>query len=275
MWLAHGIWQERVEELLHVSQLVVMIIGEIKGKDGLAWEVCQLLSLREREKVILVVPPLPEEVVEHRWLVYHEVSRGLISPYQGGEVAARFGASGECRVVRFGCRQDGDYLVALGDLIGPAPSTGATWRPTATLMDKIRDLVLWFAEDPDSDLLNRKVVLDFRIGGMIREWFNPSRARRSRTWIERLTSQLGALRLATEIHADKFTPERLDRIHHALHEVEESLDRCVQLSESTSGVRSDDLDGERQRLLEKLEDARARIRREDQPEDRAGLTSTL
>ena len=42
-WVDHGKWQERVEELLHDSQFVVMIVGEIKGKDGLS---CRLAHWR-------------------------------------------------------------------------------------------------------------------------------------------------------------------------------------------------------------------------------------
>jgi hypothetical protein len=120
LWVPDHSWQARVEELLHGCRLVVMIVGEIKGEDGLAWEVGRLLSMEEPEKVVLVVPPIDEWVVKRRWQVYHRMSGGRIPPYMGGEVAARFTAGGGCRVVRFGCRADGDYLVALGDLVGPA-----------------------------------------------------------------------------------------------------------------------------------------------------------
>jgi hypothetical protein len=131
LWITEDRWQGRVEELLRSCRFVVMIVGEIKGEDGLAWEVGRLLALQEPEKIVLVVPPVDEWVVKRRWQVYHRMSGGRIPPYMGGEVAARFTASGGCRVIRFGCRADGDYLVALGDLVGPALRTSMSRRRPA------------------------------------------------------------------------------------------------------------------------------------------------
>jgi hypothetical protein len=258
MWVNHLEWQEKVEELLHRCHFVVMIVGELKGKDGLAWEVLRLLSLHDRGKIILLAPPLAEEEVERRWLVYHEVSRGLIPAYQGGEVAARLGEGGTCHVVRFGCRQDGDYLVALGDLIGPAPGPAATQKPVDQFMGRIREfLESLMEEDPDRALMV--------MGGI----FHRSAEDQPQAWVDRLAWQLGALRLAAEIHDDEFTPERRDRIQRALHEAEESSVRCVQFQDSARDGWSEKLFDERQTLLTRLEEARASIREGNQPRNAA------
>src|SRR5262249_2030374 len=156
---------------------------------------------------------------------YHEVSRGLIPPYRGGEIAARLGRSGACRVLNFGCRSDGDYLVALGDLMGPAPGSGAPRRPVRTLMDEIRELLmLLFTKDPESELLHWDFGTTRKELGLF--WLDRPTHRVGRatptTWLDRLAWQLGALRLAAEIHASEFTSERRDRIERALHEAEES-----------------------------------------------------
>jgi hypothetical protein len=130
LWVPDDSWQARVEELLRSCRFAVLILGEIDGEYGLAWEVGRLVSMAQPEKVVLVVPPVNEWVVKRRWQVHHRISGERIPPYMGGEVAARFTAGGGCRVVRFGCRADGDYSVALGDLLGPAhrPSTPQSRR---------------------------------------------------------------------------------------------------------------------------------------------------
>src|SRR5262249_39724807 len=57
-WLSNQHWQQRVAELCRACRLIVMVVGEIKGADGLAWEVQQLLELGVLQKVVFVVPPL-------------------------------------------------------------------------------------------------------------------------------------------------------------------------------------------------------------------------
>ena len=126
------------------------------------------------------------------------------------------GASGACKVVRFGCRQDGDYLVALGDLIGPAPRTMGALRPRGEVRDSSGLLIEYLS-----------IFIAGLLPRMIDEVFHRSRANRPATWVERLKWQLDALRLAAEIYADEFTPERRDRIWQELHEAEESLSRCA------------------------------------------------
>jgi hypothetical protein len=138
-WVADDRWQARVEELLRDCRLVVMVVGEIQEESSLAWEFGRILSLKEPEKVIIVVPPLDEWDAARRWLICHRMSGGRIPPYQGGEVAARLTAGGGCRVVRFGSRADGDYMVALGDLIGLAPGPSPARRPVDKLANEFRE----------------------------------------------------------------------------------------------------------------------------------------
>jgi hypothetical protein len=135
-------------------------------------------------------------------------------------------------------------------------------------MDNIREfLTLLFTKDPDSGLWSLWTTSALTDGVFALFGIDPTTARVEpaiqKAWVERLTWQLGALRLAAEIHAAVFTAERRDRIERAIHEAEVSLDRCVQFWVSTPNEWSDDLDNERQLLLGKMDEARAYIREVD------------
>jgi hypothetical protein len=261
MWVNHTDWQTRVEGLLSDCQLVVMIVGVLKGKDGLAWEVCRLLRLDQRQKVVFVVPPLDEDVVGHRWAVYHELSNGLIPPYQGGEVAARLSAEGVCKVVRFGSRQDGDYLVALGDLLGPPPGPTAYRRPGGTLGAWVRDMfsLLTSPDDFERDA--------YRVDDHWLKWRNRPRLPRRSTWIERLMNQVGIHRLVLDIRQDEFAREDLARTRHELNQIEERLKWCQESRSSAPEDYSEVVLAERPLLVERLDEIRSHIRSRSQPQN--------
>jgi hypothetical protein len=101
LWVDHGAWQHKVATLLRDCGAVVMIMGAIKGKDGLAWEVETIRNLGLLGKLVLVVPPLPmDDWVKARWQSYQWLIRGKIPPYQGGEMVVTFDASGNAAVER-------------------------------------------------------------------------------------------------------------------------------------------------------------------------------
>jgi hypothetical protein len=103
LWVDHGSWQHKVTTLLRDCGAVVMIMGAIKGKDGLAWEVETVCNLGLLHKLVLVVPPLKEEAtVEARWRSYEALTRGRLPAHQGGEMVAQFDPSGGCGVERSG-----------------------------------------------------------------------------------------------------------------------------------------------------------------------------
>jgi hypothetical protein len=194
-----------------------MILGDIKGKDGLAWEFDQLLSMKEREKVVLVVPPVAEAVVERRWFLCHELSGGRIPTYQGGEVAARLSLDGSCVVTRFGCRQDGDYLVALGDLLGlppVSPKMSGGGREARVWWRDIHWLLTHHNQADYSDSL--------RLDGGKRPPQRPP------SWIEGLGWRVDAARSILEIREPLLAPDRVCSLKRELREIEDGLNACRQ-----------------------------------------------
>jgi hypothetical protein len=100
VWISHSHWKVAVDELIQESQFVVMILGKVRGEDGLAWEVRRLFALDDPSKVVLIVPPVLEPEVQSRWDRYRALSGGRMPEYRGGELAASFGAGWSCRVAR-------------------------------------------------------------------------------------------------------------------------------------------------------------------------------
>src|SRR5262249_25774078 len=96
MYVSHEEWKRRVDELLAGCKLVAMIVSQIKGEDGLAWEVRRLLQVHPPEKVLLIFPPLAKQLVdeekalEARWEQYVRLAGGRIPPYVPGAILARF-----------------------------------------------------------------------------------------------------------------------------------------------------------------------------------------
>lgn len=89
-WATDATWQQRVEALLRECQLVVMVVGETNGEDGLAWEVRKVFEMGLWSKLVLVAPPLSEVEVRERWQKYHELSGGRVPLYRGWELCAAF-----------------------------------------------------------------------------------------------------------------------------------------------------------------------------------------
>lgn len=101
LWVDHHHWQQKVTELLRGCEAVVMIMGAIKGKDGLAWEIETVCKLGLQEKLILVVPPLKnEDLVKSRWQSYRRLTPGRMPTDQGGEMVVMFDRLGVCSVER-------------------------------------------------------------------------------------------------------------------------------------------------------------------------------
>ena len=99
-WIRHDRWQEVVDHLLEASQLIVMVMGDIRGEDGLAWEVRRIFASEDPAKIVLFMPPVAEEQARHRWQKYAQLSGGKIPSYRGGELAATFSKDWSCRVAR-------------------------------------------------------------------------------------------------------------------------------------------------------------------------------
>jgi len=109
-WVAHEHWQRVIADLLREAQYVVMILGELdfaasEGReDGLLWEANRVAELARATpgRVVLVVPPLPEQEAERRWESYRRVFPQLPA-YRGRETAVRFDRRGRpvvCRTAR-------------------------------------------------------------------------------------------------------------------------------------------------------------------------------
>jgi hypothetical protein len=98
MYVTHQEWRQRVDDLLARCQVVVMIIGEIKGEDGVAWEFRRLLEVQPLKKVLLVFPPLPEEILEARWVEYMRLGGDRMPPYKPGVFFAEFDGKGDCKL---------------------------------------------------------------------------------------------------------------------------------------------------------------------------------
>jgi hypothetical protein len=99
-WIRHDRWQEVVDHLLDASQLIVMVMGDIRGEDGLAWEVRRIFASEDPTKVVLFMPPIAEDQAALRWQKYGRLSEGKLPPYRGGELAATFSNDWSCRVAR-------------------------------------------------------------------------------------------------------------------------------------------------------------------------------
>jgi hypothetical protein len=120
-WVSHDQWRARVGELLGKCHRVVMVLGEVKGEDGLAWEARQLFSLDNPEKIIIVVPPIREHEIRKRWERFRELSLGKMPPHQGGETVVTFSAAWEPNVRRVGAPGQQSYHRGLENYTGLIP----------------------------------------------------------------------------------------------------------------------------------------------------------
>jgi hypothetical protein len=91
-----------------------MIVGDLRTKGGLAWEVQKILALGFLSKVVFVVPPLSDRKVQPRWQDLAALIHGKLPPFQGGELAAASSSDGTALIFRgAGKRWEKDYLNAL------------------------------------------------------------------------------------------------------------------------------------------------------------------
>jgi hypothetical protein len=112
-WVSDSEWHARVDELIRRSRRVVMVVGDIKGEDGLAWEARRLLNLEAAEKVLFIFPPLPNEVASRRWEVYRMLSEGRLPAFRGDELLVKLTRTGNSLVVRAAARSARNYFCAM------------------------------------------------------------------------------------------------------------------------------------------------------------------
>jgi hypothetical protein len=91
-----NLWQKVVDQLVQESRLIVMLMGLTQGDDGLAWELSRVLRRQQLSKLLLVMPPVPEEEAKRRWARFAFMFEGLMPQYQGGELVAMFSKEGKC-----------------------------------------------------------------------------------------------------------------------------------------------------------------------------------
>lgn len=107
-WVSDSRWQQAIQDLLNESQRVVLIMGQLQGREGLTWEARKVLSLERQEKAVFLMPPVEEREARSRWESYRDVSANRLPDYQGGELAVGFDGHGACQVVRV-TPQGGEY----------------------------------------------------------------------------------------------------------------------------------------------------------------------
>jgi hypothetical protein len=148
-YVGDGEWKSQIDQFLADCGQVLMILGPIDQKAGLAWELERIQLSSQLQKVFLLVPPLPEEAARERWSAYADRMGGRLPRYEGGEIAAWFDANGKCDVRRcpVGGREQArpDYQSAIADFLRsrtlsasaayvPAKkSAPAIWKPLVLL----------------------------------------------------------------------------------------------------------------------------------------------
>jgi hypothetical protein len=110
LWLDNSAWQKGVDVLLEECQYVVLVVGRIRGRDGLAWEVEQIKSRGLLPRLVLVMPAVSEGEAEERWDGLAALLDGQLPPYVPFVCFAGRSPSGLGIVVRgSGERRKGDY----------------------------------------------------------------------------------------------------------------------------------------------------------------------
>jgi hypothetical protein len=89
-WAADCDWRGVILDAAAEAQYVVMIMGDLesqlKSLEGFAWEVREMLAPSFREKLILVVPPISDDILESRWAADKKLTDGAFPDFQGGEL---------------------------------------------------------------------------------------------------------------------------------------------------------------------------------------------
>jgi hypothetical protein len=135
-WLPHDAWQCRVRELLAEARLVVIVLGDMKGEDGLTWEIQNVLEMGLTEKLVIVVPPVRDRRVEPRWERLALLLGHRLPLVRGGELAVSF-AGGATEVSRGSRkRREFEYLDALLPVAArfATPRHWTVWRVVYELL---------------------------------------------------------------------------------------------------------------------------------------------
>jgi hypothetical protein len=99
LWIRDEHWQEVVDRLIAECQLIVMVLGAIEDHEGLAWEAARLVSAGALEKMVLVIPPLPDEEAGRRWIGYRRAMGGKLPGFQTGALYVRMLSESRCQVI--------------------------------------------------------------------------------------------------------------------------------------------------------------------------------
>jgi hypothetical protein len=141
-WVANDDWQARVVDYLDKCSYAVMIMDQIEDRNGLAWELRQVLTRVRPENIIFVVPPVAEWEAKLRWAAFRECSDGRLPSFPGGTLAAGFRVDGTCIVLGAQDRRllfesdETRYRKAIRTLSGQR--TGDVLRPLERPKQKLR-----------------------------------------------------------------------------------------------------------------------------------------
>lgn len=99
-YVSNEAWQQTVHSWLERARLVVMVMGPVADKPGLAWELERVRELGGLAKLLLVMPPLADADCAARWGQYRDALGNLLPPYSGGEIFVAFGSNGAAQIVK-------------------------------------------------------------------------------------------------------------------------------------------------------------------------------
>jgi|GEM_PF-6066899 len=98
MWVEDADWRDVVRGFMPRARMVVLLLGRIRGENGLAWEWAQLQAIAPPEQLLLVMPPVAAAEARERWAGFEQRAAGRLPAYREGLIAARFGPGWECRL---------------------------------------------------------------------------------------------------------------------------------------------------------------------------------
>lgn len=90
-YLSDERWRNAIESWLEQANLVAMAMGPISEKEGLAWELGQVMALNRLAKLILVMPHGSVTAdSRERWNQYNLALGNILPPYRGDELFVAF-----------------------------------------------------------------------------------------------------------------------------------------------------------------------------------------
>src|SRR5262245_29595166 len=143
MWVRHDRWKQVVQCVLPECRRVIMFLGDVKGRDGLEWEVNQVFTHCRSEQVILIVPPVGETDVQARWEKYRERLGKRLPDYLPNAAAVTFGEGWDAEVLfarrGFGRgRDDFTYEKVLKNALKRSEQRIRAWEEKNTRMGQPR-----------------------------------------------------------------------------------------------------------------------------------------